>query len=240
VRLRIRCPACGTEQETPEAGAPDHCEICGTSLTAPPSDPPETLPLVGPTALSKEKPAGPTPPTLEQLLAAPTGSAGKEIDELLDIAKQSISTLSIVPIWGPWQLWQSDAHSEGEKIRLTVLSAAVTLALLIGFLWVLPGEAERTAAAQSRVETDFDALAAMVHRYALDTGAYPDDEVWKRTIQRGDARFIDPWNRTYLYRLEPEAFVLGTYGNDGAADGSGEDADYTRAVPRRRLERDAR
>lgn len=102
---------------------------------------------------------------------------------------------------------------------------------MIGIVSLLPGAAERTAAARSRIDEDMAALARLVETYRADSGSYPDVDAWRRSVERGDFRFFDPWNRPYDYRLEPEAFVLTTLGRDGAPGGIGEDADVSRSVP---------
>jgi hypothetical protein len=232
--LRVRCLACATEQEVPDSG-PGACEICGTPLPGSRGDLGDEVSLVDsgrPGAFADEEVgAPPTPPSFADLLAAPTGAAGKELDELVEQEKRVVTILSFVPLWGPWYLWQSELHGEDEKLRWGAASLALTAAILIAIVSLLPGAAERTAAARSRIEEDVAELASLIETFRRNAGLYPDDEAWQRSVERGDPRFFDPWNRPYAYRLEPDAYVLTTLGRDGAPGGTGEDADVSRTMP---------
>jgi hypothetical protein len=235
---RVRCPACGTDQESSPAGTSAACEICGTRFGGAAFSASRATAIAEMSAALTGKESAPEFRTFAELLTAPPGAAAKDIEAIRESAKQLDSLMSLVPLWGPWRLWQSEAHTASEKMRWTALSVALTLAMLLALTLLVPGPAERAASARTRVDADFDAIAALVERYADDTGRYPDDEIWQQTIERRDRRFMDPWSRPYRYRLESEQFVLGTYGGDGEVGGSGEDGDLSHAVPlRRSLER---
>lgn len=136
-----------------------------------------------------------------------------------------------MPLWGPWYLWQSELHGEGEKLRWGAASLALTAAIVIGLFSLLPGAAERTAVARSRIDLDIAEISDLIEKFREDAGVHPDAEAWQRSVDRGDPRFFDPWNRPYQYRLEPNAFVVTSLGRDGAPGGAGEDADVSRTVP---------
>ena len=242
---RLRCRACGTDQEA-SASEAAVCEICGASFSENATDAPidldadpidlaaERIDLGAEAAAASDRSEVRRQlRTFEQMRAAPPGGAAQEIGVVLAATKRADFFLSLVPLWGPLRLWRSDTHARGEKIRWTAASIAVTLALAVGIIALLPTAAERAEIARARVEADFDEIAALVERYTADTGRYPTAEVWDQTAARGDLRFLDPWNRVYRYRLEPDQFVLDTYGRDGQPGGSADDADLARRVRRR-------
>jgi general secretion pathway protein G len=88
-----------------------------------------------------------------------------------------------------------------------------------------------------------DAFDKALATYRLDTGHYPSTEQGlKSLVQRpGDepkwsgpylskAVPLDPWGRPYLYRQPGEQgrdYELGSFGKDGQAGGSNEDADLS-------------
>ena len=227
---RLQCVACGTDQEV-SASETAVCEICGAPFSGD-AEAPIDLDAVAASASDRSEVRRELR-TFEQMRAAPPGGEAQEISELLAATKRADFLLSLVPLWGPWRLWRSETYGRGERIRWTAASLVVTLALAVGLVALLPSADDRAKIARVRVEADFDELAALVERYSGDTGSYPTADVWSQTVERGDPRFLDPWNRNYRYRLDPDQFVLDTYGRDGQPGGSADDADLTRRVRRR-------
>ena len=231
---RIRCGACGTEQEAPEDPTTATCEICGASLSRGSAGAP--IELIDPedSTIQQEDRAARLSRTLQELVTAPPGGAAEQIRELVAATRRAGLAFSLVPVWGLWRLWQSEEYTSAEKIAWGTGSLVLTSALFVAIASLVPGAAERALAANGVVQSDFQAIAAMVDQYATENGSYPNDDVWARTVERGDARFLDPWNRFYRYRLEPDQYALATYGKDGEPGGSAEDADVSRDFPRRK------
>jgi general secretion pathway protein G len=124
---------------------------------------------------------------------------------------------------------------------LELLVVVAIIGLLVGF--VAPryfgqiGKSEvNTAKAQ------IDALEKALDQYRLDTGRYPGIEVgldalvnrpqnepkWNGPYPR-KAVPLDPWGKPYQYRIPGEKgdYDLISFGKDGSAGGSGENADLT-------------
>jgi hypothetical protein len=230
---RTQCPVCGTDQEAPGGDAPALCEICGAPLSDGAVRVPIDLDELDGAPADEKRETLRELRTFEQMVNAPPSGAAEEIGKIRAATKRGDFLLSLVPVWGVWRLWRSEAYDDKQKVRWTLGSVAVTAGIIIGIAALLPGATERAQIAKARVEADFDGIAALVERYAKDTGRYPDSEVWNQTVERGDLRFLDPWNRHYRYRLEPDRFVLDTYGSDGQPGGTADDADLSRSVPRR-------
>ncbi|MDC7713916.1 type II secretion system major pseudopilin GspG [Vogesella sp. LYT5W] len=122
---------------------------------------------------------------------------------------------------------------------LELLVVLVIIGLLAGYVapryFAQVGKAEvKTAQAQ------VDALEKSLDQYRLDTGRYPtteqglaalytrpaDEPKWQGPYLK-KAPPPDPWGRPYQYRQPGERgeYDLYSYGKDGQAGGSGEDAD---------------
>lgn len=124
---------------------------------------------------------------------------------------------------------------------LELLVVVAIIGLLVGF--VAPryfgqiGKSEvNTAKAQ------IDALDKALDQYRLDTGRYPGMDVgldalvnrpqnepkWNGPYLR-KAVPLDPWGKPYLYRIPGEKgdYDLISFGKDGSAGGSGENADLS-------------
>jgi general secretion pathway protein G len=138
---------------------------------------------------------------------------------------------------------------------MELLVVLVVLGLLAGLigpqLFGRVGEAKTTTA-----RTQMELLGVALDSYRLDNGAYPTTGQGLEALQTKPARPpapanwrgpylrklvpADPWGRPYAYRAPvrgAEGYELVTLGRDGAAGGTGEDADLTTAdvqiVPRR-------
>jgi hypothetical protein len=220
--LSIRCPSCGTEQALVDAGERDLCVICSrplfaTALAIPPADDPKAEPVgrLEMAALAVE--------ISEEILATPPP---EQLSELLAVNKRLTSLFTLIPLWGPLRLLRSASHTSREKCALISLSMMLTIALFVGAFLARPSAAERASATRGRIESQIEALHALVESYAAQhPGEWVDENVWQRSAQAGDLRFYDPWGRLYRYQPEGSEFVIGTYGSDGAEGGDGEAAD---------------
>lgn len=124
---------------------------------------------------------------------------------------------------------------------LELLVVVAIIGLLAGYVgpkyFGQLGKAE-TKAARAQI----DALEKALDHYRLDVGRYPSTEQglsallvkpagiskWAGPYLKKDVP-ADPWGRPYLYKQPGEHgdFDLYSYGRDGRAGGSGEDADVT-------------
>lgn len=126
---------------------------------------------------------------------------------------------------------------------IELLVVIVVLGLLAGLigpqLFGRVGEARATTA-----KTQMGLLSVALDAYRLDNGSYPTTAQglealwvkptrapiplnWKGPYLRKPVP-TDPWGRAYVYAAPvpgPEGFALSSLGRDGAAGGSGEDAD---------------
>lgn len=82
-----------------------------------------------------------------------------------------------------------------------------------------------------------------VHAFQLDTGATPTDQqglealwtappgidTWTGPYVREQTQLIDPWGRKLIYRTTAKGFELQSFGADGKAGGTGDDADLVYA-----------
>lgn len=124
---------------------------------------------------------------------------------------------------------------------LELLVVMVIIGLLAGF--VAPRYFAQVGKSQVKVARDqLDAFDKALDQFRLDVGRYPTTEEGLQalvTAPSGEQRWAgpylkkavppDPWGRPYLYQ-QPGAhgdFDLQSYGKDGRAGGSGEDADIT-------------
>lgn len=149
------------------------------------------------------------------------------------------------------------AKPEHRKARgFTLIEMLVVLAIIATLVAVVApsvfrnvGDAKSTAA-----QTQIDGFALALGSYRLDNDRYPSTEQGLAALRerplvdapinwRGPyvSKVIgnDPWGRPWLYlspgKANPEGFDLYSLGRDGAAGGTGEDADVTSwggAVPR--------
>jgi general secretion pathway protein G len=125
---------------------------------------------------------------------------------------------------------------------LELLVVMVIIGLLAGF--VAPRYFAQVGKSQVKVaRAQIDALDKALDQFRLDVGRYPTSEEGLQALvvaPSGEARWsgpylkkgvpADPWGRPYVY-AQPGShsndFDLLSYGKDGRAGGSGEDADVT-------------
>ena len=124
---------------------------------------------------------------------------------------------------------------------LELLVVMVIIGLLAGF--VAPRYFAQVGKSQVKVaRAQIDALDKALDQFRLDLGRYPTSEeglAALTTSPGSDPNWagpylkkgvpMDPWGRPYLY-VQPGThgdFDLQSYGKDGRAGGTGEDADIT-------------
>jgi len=161
---------------------------------------------------------------------APTAGA----DKLYRHAKKVISSLN-------------DAERALRRSRakgftlLELLVVVVIIGLLAGF--VAPRYFSQVGKSEvATAKAQIDALEKALDQYRLDIGRYPTTELglkalvdrpatepkWNGPYLKKDVP-LDPWGKAYIYKMPGEKgdFDLLSFGRDGAAGGSGEDADIT-------------
>ncbi|MGH7860505.1 MAG: type II secretion system protein GspG, partial [Candidatus Binatia bacterium] len=130
-----------------------------------------------------------------------------------------------------WTVWRSDSHATGEKVALSIVSASLTGLIVFAAVTALPDQEDRLAARRQRVAAQLETLVALVERYRSENGSLPDEKTWELSTKRSDPRFVDPWQRRYLYERRDGGFVVGTYGDDGMPGGEGDDRDVFVQAP---------
>ncbi|MEX2282344.1 MAG: type II secretion system major pseudopilin GspG [Gemmatimonadota bacterium] len=124
---------------------------------------------------------------------------------------------------------------------LVVIAVIALLAAMVAPTVFSHVGSARDAAARSQIEM----LAAALDAYRLDNGRYPSTEQglealvmqptseprgvnWRGPYLRKNLP-LDPWHNAYVYRSPGQqtasGFELISYGGDGRAGGTGEDAD---------------
>jgi hypothetical protein len=230
-RLRGTCVRCGGEFPPPALRANGSCAKCSQSTSS----------------LADRRPAaGERPRSLvagrhlarasqEVLLGLPekeASTASREAGEIVALDKRFGSLAALVPVIGPLRIRRSDAHTAEEKRKLSALSIALTLLILIGLALWLPHPAARTAALHERIHQETEVLHGLAERYRAEHGAHPTPETWAHLARRADPRFYDPWGRPYRYDVSGEGVLtIGTLGRDAIEGGRGEDADVWRRFP---------
>ncbi len=127
---------------------------------------------------------------------------------------------------------------------LELLVVLVIIGLLAGYVgpkyFAQIGKSNGTVAA-----AQIDAFDKMIEQYAIDTGHFPttqqglaalfqqptNEPKWRGPYIK-KAPPVDPWGRPYIYTspgggTPPRDYDIVSYGRDGVAGGSGEDADIT-------------
>lgn len=125
-------------------------------------------------------------------------------------------------------------------IEMMVVLAIIALiaGLAVPRLMSTFGRAKTQAA-----EVQLTNLKGALQLYYIDVGRYPAEsegldalltapagaEGWRGPYVDDQKDMTDPWNRPYLYRYPGSSgpFDLMTYGRDGQAGGTGEDADIS-------------
>ena len=127
----------------------------------------------------------------------------------------------------------------------TLIELLVVLVIL-GLLAGLVGPNVMKYVGSSKIEVaraQLEDLSAGLDLFKLDVGRYPSDDEGLRVLVEGNDTIpgwngpylrkkrvpLDPWNNEYVYAVpgQGNAYDLYSLGADGAAEGSGEDADLS-------------
>ena len=111
---------------------------------------------------------------------------------------------------------------------LELLVVIVIIGLLAGY--VAPRYFSQVGKSEVQVaRAQIDALEKALDQYRLENRRYPTSEEGLAAIAPFLKKAVpnDPWGRQYVYRTPGQRgdFDLFSYGRDGKAGGSGEDAD---------------
>jgi general secretion pathway protein G len=111
---------------------------------------------------------------------------------------------------------------------LELLVVIVIIGLLAGY--VAPRYFSQVGKSEIQVaKAQIDSFEKALDQYRLDTRRYPSTEEGLQALQPYLKKSVpnDPWGRPYVYRAPGQKgdFDLLSYGRDGKAGGSGEDAD---------------
>ena len=124
---------------------------------------------------------------------------------------------------------------------IELLVVVVIIGLLAGF--VAPRYFGQVGKSEISVaKAQIDSLEKALDQFRLDTGHYPTSEQglkalvdkptnepkWSGPYLRKDVP-LDPWGKAYIYKIpgEKNEFDLLSYGKDGQAGGTGENADIS-------------
>jgi general secretion pathway protein G len=122
---------------------------------------------------------------------------------------------------------------------LELLVVIVIIGLLAGY--VAPRYFAQVGKSEIQVaKAQIDSIEKALDQFRLDTRLYPSAEQWLDALVTKPANEpnwsgpylkkavpSDPWGRPYVYRIpgEKSEFQIFSFGKDGKAGGSGEDAD---------------
>lgn len=111
---------------------------------------------------------------------------------------------------------------------LELLVVIVIIGLLAGY--VAPRYFSQVGKSETQVaRAQIDALEKALDQYRLDKRRYPSAEEGLAAVQPYLKKALpsDPWGRPYVYRVPGQhgEFEVFSYGRDGKAGGTGEDAD---------------
>jgi len=135
-----------------------------------------------------------------------------------------------------------------ERVRgadegFTLIELMVVI-LIIGLLATIVVQNLRGAtdkAKRIKAEADISSFKTALDRYYLDNGSYPTSDqgltalvsapsTGKVPVDYPEGGYIekipgDPWGNPYVYQSDGDAYVLKSYGADGAEGGTGKNAD---------------
>jgi general secretion pathway protein G len=121
--------------------------------------------------------------------------------------------------------------SKSKQIGFTLLELLVVI-VIIGLLagYVAPRYFAQVGKSEAQVaRAQIDALEKALDHYRLEHRRYPTAEEGLVAIQPYLKKGLpnDPWGRPYVYRVPGHAseYDVFSYGRDGKAGGTGEDAD---------------
>ncbi len=146
------------------------------------------------------------------------------IEEILAFERRASWRAAFIPFLGPWLVWnQGSTVYERSRLRAaSITTTGLTMVLIMLLLTILRTRFTTTA---ERVDAEIRRLGEIAEAYRATHGDFPDTGVWGRTAELPDPRFFDPWGRRYEYRPGKDGVSIGTFGEDGAIGGDGDDAD---------------
>ncbi len=105
------------------------------------------------------------------------------------------------------------------EIMIVVVIIGILASVIAPRIFDKPGQARTTKAA-----FDIKTISSALDLYRLDTFDYPG------SLQQLEGKYLkklqkDPWGRDYIYLSSDDNYQLYSYGKDGVAGGSGENAD---------------
>jgi general secretion pathway protein G len=117
------------------------------------------------------------------------------------------------------------------KSRKLIIFASLCLLILVGAIVGTRYEAQR--AKRTRARAEIETMKRALNHFYLSHGYFPSSEMGLKSLfQTGeekvsevDPKLFDPWGNAYFYRSTGKAFVLGSFGADGATGGRGVNAD---------------
>ena len=135
----------------------------------------------------------------------------------------------------------------GERLRrsqdgFTLIEIMVVI-LIIGLLATIVVQNLRSAtdkAKRVKAQADISQIKSALDRYYLDTGSYPTGDQGLAALaappgsgnmpKDWEGPYIerippDPWGNLYLYQSDGNAYILKSFGADGAEGGDGKNTD---------------
>ena len=118
---------------------------------------------------------------------------------------------------------------------LEILVVVLIIGLLIGVVGTNVFQA-LIRGQRGTTEMQIKQFEGALKRYRLDNGRYPEaleelaepDPITNEPYLDGGKVPLDPWKNDYSYQLNPDgSFLIISFGKDGEAGGTGENADIT-------------
>jgi len=151
------------------------------------------------------------------------------LEEIHSSSRRLSALVALVPFLGPLRIARLEGFRPQDKAKLMRLSVAVTA---LAAIWIVVTPVLRgLGSLQDRVDSEIRVLGNLAETYKAEHKVYPSIEVWQRSLQQSDTRFVDPWGRPYLYDPAVEHVSIGTLGRDGVPGGNGDDADRFEMIP---------
>ena len=143
------------------------------------------------------------------------------------------------------QIMETELKKHRLNAGFTLIELLVVLVIL-GLLAGMVGPNVMKYIGSSKVEVakaQLEDLSAGLDLFKLDVGRYPSDDEglqvlvdtgddipgWNGPYLRKKKLPLDPWNRDYVYAVPGQGndYALYSFGADGEAEGTGEDADLS-------------
>lgn len=129
-------------------------------------------------------------------------------------------------------------QTQRRRARGMTLIEIMVVITILGLIAAAVGVAVMPALVRARQDTaalDIKAIQQGLDLYKTQKGKYPDTGSGLRALVEAqclkDGLPRDPWGHDYVYMNEGGKPVIVSYGGDGQAGGSGEDADISSNAP---------